>query len=457
MHERTERAIARLLFVFCCAVPTSLTLLAILITWTPWYHASRLAAIAEHLSRETGLVVQIEDFRRVSPNRWTLHRVELIEPETLYQVAMIRQIDWTQDADSVRVMIHQPELQSEQLGHAWSMIHDRLISRPEHTTIPIEIAANDVTIVSRTGDMPLRDVQAWVQPNATGLRMNLECRLADQSPRMVKSTSTSTNTSLTRVTLVRDRSGERPESTLILESGDNDLPCSAIAGYLPTLQGLGPNATFRGALECRMTDTGTSIVLDGSQFNQIDLSYWSKHLPYPVVGTADLQLARCTMRPGEPINVAGTLIARDGLVGIGMLGSLQRDLGFEIDMNALPPDGRGLPYRLAALKFSMLGDSQISLQGMCDTQLEFRGGPPGVALLRAEDGQPVVFSSGGAIKPHQLMATLGADRHYSPFWSEILMTPPRPIGMETLDPNAPPSGRLIPSIATQKEDVIKQR
>ena len=55
MHERTQRAMARLMFVFCCAIPTLVTISVIVFTWTPWYHHRCLSQIEAKLSDETGL------------------------------------------------------------------------------------------------------------------------------------------------------------------------------------------------------------------------------------------------------------------------------------------------------------------------------------------------------------------------------------------------------------------
>ena len=63
-------------------MPTSLTFLCVLVTWTPWYHNRALRTIQAGLSRETGLIVEIEDFQRASPSTIHLHDVRVLEPET---------------------------------------------------------------------------------------------------------------------------------------------------------------------------------------------------------------------------------------------------------------------------------------------------------------------------------------------------------------------------------------
>ena len=69
MHERTQRAIARLLFVFTCAVPTAMTLIYVLITWTPWFSNRTLRVLEAEISLATRLEVQIGHYERLSPTR----------------------------------------------------------------------------------------------------------------------------------------------------------------------------------------------------------------------------------------------------------------------------------------------------------------------------------------------------------------------------------------------------
>ena len=60
MHERTRRAVARLLFVLVCALPTLAVFFFVLITFTPWFADYRRACLERELSLRIGLAVEID-------------------------------------------------------------------------------------------------------------------------------------------------------------------------------------------------------------------------------------------------------------------------------------------------------------------------------------------------------------------------------------------------------------
>ncbi len=53
MHERTQRAVARLLFAFACALPTAITLMLVMVTYTPWYQTWLRERVIQELSDRT--------------------------------------------------------------------------------------------------------------------------------------------------------------------------------------------------------------------------------------------------------------------------------------------------------------------------------------------------------------------------------------------------------------------
>ena len=463
MHERTERAIAQLLFVFCCALPTAFTLLCILVTWTPWYHRRQLQRVVEQLSTQSGLVVEIEDFERISPNQWSLQHVRLIEPETRCLVATVRQVDWIKEPDETRAVLRQPELQSSQLKYAWRLVHDRLICRPEHTLTPIRIEATRLSVRSKTGDVTMEDVEASVAPFQRGVRMMLTCLPVESFGQLLPNPSgtITRSTSRTTIELTRDRSGKRPTSTLVLHSGDNELNCSALADYIPLMRRLGPEATFRGTIQYTRDDEGWSVELAGSRLSRIDMSRLCEDLAYPIRGSGEIHFDRGWVSPGQSINVAGTLQMKHGWLGNQLLKSLQQDLGFVVEPSVIPTDGRDLHYDYAAIRFSANDASSLSLKGVCASDPQHRWAAPGTAVC--DGGQAIVYTDTRSASAGELLAAIGAEPIQSPLWSQIMMTLPvraangdrggtsKNVGTQI------PSGRVLRAGPIQGEDVIFQR
>ncbi len=423
MHERTRRAIARMTFVFCCAVPTVITLSIILVSWTPWWHQRSLTAIESSLSRDTGLIVRIDNFRRSAPSTLYLYDVEFLEPETGREVARVREIQWAKRGDDVAIWLQQPELRSEQLPHAWSMIHDRFLCRPDQTSSSLKLMARDLTIHSRTGSLTLRDVLARMRPRVgeDAVEASIRCYPATSDQGATPSPVT--------ISVLRDRSGSTPSTSWVLRTGDTPLPCSALAEYLPPLERLGGDAMFAGTMRWKLERDGWTIDLGGSQFTDIALGQWLEHLPHRLTGTASIQLQRCRIvtrqRATETVDIAGVLRAREGQIGPLMLKSARRHLGFAV------VDASGaFEYDRIALGFSLNGPL-LHLDGLCATDLGYQSLPEGVVVQVG--GNPIAESTGSTLQATQLQAFFAPEhsvmvplsKQTSPLKS-LLMAPSRP-------------------------------
>src|SRR6056297_216010 len=436
MHERTQRAIARLMFVFCCAIPTSTTVLIVLVMATPWYANRVRRQIEAELARDTGLIVRIEDFHRTSPATLRLDRVRLIEPETMREVARVRQVEWVTRQDEVSILLQQPELQSASLPSTWRLIHDRFLCRPEQTSRPIRLAANDLTIHSASGGgMTLRDVDAWIEPQAKAVQASIQCVPA------IASAATPI-----QITVRRDRSGEQPATNWMLDTQDTALPCSALSDYLPGLIGnLGNEAMFAGTMRWQLNHQDWWIDLSGSRIEQVSLDRIFEQQAHRLSGKATIQLERCRIEPGRRVDIAGSVRARDGLIGRSLLLSLHHHLDFEVRV----PDGKeDLPYDRIAVRFNV-DDTQLRLDGICRTEVGFESFPVGVVLCSG--GYPLVRSSPQTLRSLALVSALApahsvmvpvADQNRG--LMQVLIPPSRPILQD-------PQGAQRPKIQTARD------
>ena len=395
MHERTERAIARLLFVFCCAIPTVATILMILVSWTPWYHEIQRKQLATELSLESGLTVRLADFDHDSPSSWTLHQVQVIEPETNKEVARVRRVTWEKTGDTVSIGLHQPELQSPMLKFAWSVVHDRFFCRPDSTGQPVSVFANDLTIHSETDALTLSDINASIQPRPSSVFAQMKCQLAGL------------NRSEISIAVTRDRSTAVPRTHWHLETGDTALPCSALSGYLPKMAYLGPNATFVGNLKWEVDRNGEWLIdLGGSQFSDIELSYFFENLPHRLSGKADLELSRCQIVPDQRSQISGELRAKNGWMGKSLLRSLYHELSFAVDSQSIQQQSGDIQYDLLAFQFDM-NESQLRLHGTCQNEPGYEVLEPGIVAVGYQ--RPLAKSSEQTIPSVKVAYAIAAE------------------------------------------------
>ena len=373
MHERTRLAVARLLFVFCCAVPTFTIASAVLVTFTPWYHNYRRTNWETALSQRLGVTVKIGRVEFPAPAMIRFRDVVLLQPETGANVATVHVADWvTIDGESA-MRLSQPELQSAMLPFAWRVIHERFLCQPQWTSTPLRVAADDLTIHSRTGSMTMRDVDAWLRPVETGVEAMVQCVPADR-----------TDLAAIHISAIRKRTGTQPSTHWFLNTGDIPLLCSTIADYLPGMRKFGSNATFAGTMRWQVADAGWTIDLGGARFDHVDLAELTAGMPHRLTGEAAIKLERCQIQPGRELDVSGTMISSAGQVSPSLMIAAKTELNFEINPD-VDRGARDLPYELLAVRFDFFG-ADMTLEGICEKQRGYERLPVGMLIVGSGSG-----------------------------------------------------------------------
>lgn len=400
MHERTRRAVARMLFAFTCALPTLITCWLILLTWTPWYGDYRRRQLEQELSTRLGISVSIQQMEYPTPTAMRLVGVQLHDPESQVEIARIRSVTWATGNDQRVLYFSQPELRSAQLPQLWQAIHQRFLCQPDLTTSPLRMIAKDLTIRSETGPLTLEKIDAGLTPHDQRVIAWLQCTPA-----------ASKDNKQFVVEVTRDRSGAMASTDWQLRSPDLPLPCSPLAECLPIVRNLGTQATFTGQLRWTISHNQSrsqnhwSLDLSGSRLDRVDLSELTHSVPHRLSGTASIQLERGLIVPGESVDLSGTLVAAQGLIGQSLLQAARNELRFAIaaGFDELPGD---LPYERIGLRFDWFGP-QLALAGIAGKLRGYEFLDDGVVVTAG--GLAVARSSG---EPHSWASLVRA------FWQD---------------------------------------
>lgn len=379
MHERTTRAIARWLFVVCCAAPTVLTLLAILVTWTPWYHHRARRALESHVALLTGLHVAIGDFERSDPTTWRLSDVRLSDPETLRGVATIRNVCWISNSENTVIHLSQPEIRVESLEQISDLVHQRFLHRPDQTRVPIRIAADDVTLRGQSAAHTLQDFDATLETLDNVVLGSVRCIPAGERPDSVG----------IQIQVTRNRSVSPPSTAWSMQTGDIRLPMAVLADYYPFLERIGADATFDGSWAATRHDGGGSegwTVNLAGHFREVDLGQLTSELPHRVTGRGTVSVDRCQLDRDGGVNVAGQLVAGEGWMSASILPRLAEDLGCELKI----PIDQDFAFDVLALRFDLYA-AQLRVEGICGSLPGREWLPAGVVV--SAGGRPIVLSS----------------------------------------------------------------
>lgn len=395
MHERTRRAISRMMFVFCCAVPTAIVMSMILWTWTPWAQRSVIFAAETDISNLTGAIVRLDNIQTLSPGHSNFNGLTLRDAETGGEIVRVRSLEISCDKTETAIVLQQPELQSSGLAAAWRIFEDRFLRRPDLTGPDYRIAANDLTLHSTVHSLTMRDVDAWIESSDQGVTGNLQASLSSQP-----------SASPILVSVRRDR-GELPSTTWTLSTGPHRLPLAVVSQFRPGLiESFGPDATLQGTLRWTISGAENTIDLSGCRFDDVALDRLMMSSPHRLSGTASIDFQRGLVQSGKHLDVAGTITAVDGLIGDELMLSAANHLDCEI---ADIIGHQDLRYDQLAIHFQ-INDAQMRLEGICRTLT----GPktlPGIAICSG--GQAILSTSPNPV-PTIRLASLLAPTHAVP-------------------------------------------
>lgn len=352
MHERTSRALARLLFVACCAIPTLLTVGTIMVTWTPWYHQRCLRTLESELLSATGLTFSIDDFDRPKPHQMEMSGVRIQHPETGNEVLSVASVIW-QSGDRGNVLqVRHPELQASEIEAAVRLMHDRYLCDPNATAVPLELTADGFTIHDGAEKLTFDDVGIRVTPRPSTVLVRLLATLAgDWSGCKIQADVT------------RDRSGTSPATNWHLSTNTTEIPCHVLSPYIRGLARLGDRATFSGTMGCETQQGRSTMNLNGSRFSNIDLNRFSHDWPHRLSGYADVHFTRCEVREDHSHDVVGEFHSRDGHLPGALIDPLEEHFAVQF-----ADDVRGLaniPYSLVRFGFATDG-TRLNIAAMCN-------------------------------------------------------------------------------------------
>lgn len=389
MHERTMRAVARWLFLSCCAVPTVVTLLVIVALSTPWAHRRAIQQVQRELGLRTGLSCRIGDFERISPSQWRLEDVELADAETGRLVARVRVVNWVRDDVETSIAMSQPEIQASHLDQLWQLLHGRFLCSPEYTDRPVRMTAADLSIIGGAGSMTLRDVAGWLQPSDQSISAVIRCVPAgpQRSDEAVE------------IQIRRDRGGRVPETAWALQTGSLRLPLAPLSDYFPMLDALGPDATFHGSATfrqdhaaiagnvARVGDHHWTVDLSGSRLESLDLNRLSENLPHRLSGRGEVILDRFSIQAGHLVDAVGTVHAVAGQISPSLVQALEE----QFFLRSWQPITHDTAYDLIAARFEVYA-SQLRIEGICGSVRGFEAMP--AATLIAAAGRELLTSTG---------------------------------------------------------------
>ena len=376
MSRSTKTAACRIAFVVLCLLPVigSISYAA----WQRWTDSELVAAA--WIASRLGAHAEIQSLRASLPGIDTAASIKLLDPENGKLIAVCRDVR-IQRGSAARVLsIASADVPPGKMMALWRMLHDRVLRQQELLETALIISVDRLALRDREGEVEIDGLRIECQRTSRGPRSAISFRPAgDLARRPV------------RINLLRDQTAELPITRLEIQSHDQALDCSLVAGSPDWLRRFGDAIRFQGVawLELQAADWRGEVTgqIDGLQMQRLA----SVDMLPEISGPATLDVHQAILANRRIVSLDAVLSAGPGSISAGMLRSSSA-----LGLTQITGRSSAAPQRLAMTMIDYdalvlmvnLDASGLALTGMLnprDERIAMTGG--GAAILRSGSGE----------------------------------------------------------------------
>ena len=367
MQPGLRLLICRSSFLLFALLPTLVVGGWIIRRGMPEYSLAQRTEWQRELSQRLGVTVAIGKLDYPQSSVARLSDVKLTNPETGELVATVREVEVSQNGDTLQIEASQPIVDAQQLSLLGPHLHQRLLQSDSSPLANCQLVATDVTLQSARGAITFQELIGVLGQTPGGdPAIDLEFAVPTAHGDLSRGT----------VSIVRNRQVRPPVTRWQLDTGNTPLPCWLAADALPQLRQLGPDAQFAGAAVWMLASDGLQGEITG-RLTEVDLdSLVSEQLLHQLSGRATITFQPATIERGQLAQLRGSVQAMNGWVSPSLLIAASEHLGFELRSDLPLETSRPVAFQQLAIGFDM-SDRALLLNGGCDVSR------PGVVLANA--------------------------------------------------------------------------
>ena len=296
LHESTRRALCRLAFVLLGLAPLLFCLSLCVAEFLPSHHRWRAARWENWLSSQLGITVDVSSVENLSPDRYALHGVRLIHPETNATLGRAIKVDIVSTQGKWHVRLEGTELESRDLAAAWKMTHDWILCRPALHSKPVVLNMDKLTIHGLTQETMLTNITMQSSPQAESLQLDVNFHLAQASDgQRSRTLAAAMEQTPSRVTIRRNHQASRLSTVIELDTA-TPLPCSALSSLIPAIDRLGGATTFTGYLQLELLADSWTSSLSKAEFQHIDFAQLTRNTHANITGMGTIRVDEAQLK-----------------------------------------------------------------------------------------------------------------------------------------------------------------
>jgi hypothetical protein len=366
-YESVQRWLCRFVFLGFALLPT----LALLTYWTwsltPWHATQVRQAWATRLSLSLGMDLKIGRVVQVGPKQFRLTHIELFHPESGILLANIDRADANQYSNRWRVRMASLRTEIKNIHFLASTFHERCLCQP---SLGIPTIDTSIAVLELTSDG--QRVETYAIDSKLVRELNRSVGQFQYRPLREPNVAGS-------VEVERLHTAVSPMTRAVIRTGESSVPSLLMTAIHPSLQLLGPNATFQGDFTWLQNDTDWNASLTGT-LDHVAWSQLTDPLNTQLNGQGKIAIQESLVANGQLMRARGSLSSKAGrverdwlrrgeeLLGIGIVPDILQSnsdtISFEAMNFAFQLDGVGLylrgsiPSLQANVMHSMMADGR---------------------------------------------------------------------------------------------------
>ena len=332
LHESTQRGLCRLAFILFGLLPLICGLVFSALEFVPAYQRWRTSKWEDWLSTQLGIHVELAVLENRAPDRWVLHGVRLLHPESGATLGRVPQVEVLSRGKRWSILLHEPELERRQLTTTWKMVHDWFLCRPQRYSQAAAIGANHLIIRGPNASDEFTNIVVRMQPEENELALDIQFRM---SPTLQPS-GTSTAQLVAKkepaslLKIRRNHAENRLMTNLQLQTA-TPLPCELFHGLLPSTANLGEQATFTGLLDWQMRSAQWQLQFTDVSLQQVDFGNVGRWLGNKLSGQGMIYIHQASISNNHLESAVATIAATGpGSISSDLLAGVGRHLDIDV-------------------------------------------------------------------------------------------------------------------------------
>lgn len=275
VHESTTRALCRFAFVALGLLPLALCLVWSAQEFLPTYQRQQSSRWEQLLSSQIGAQLKIAAVESLAPQRYALHEVRLLHPETSVELGRARRADIERSGGKWIVKLTEPELEGADLATTWNSFHDWFLCRPRSAAHAAWVGMDQLTIHEASGPRILYDLTLNLLPGMDASVLSILFRPQPNNSfggATDNSSAENEKPKLSELIVKRKHQTAGPTTQMQLRTGESQLACSLLLPLSPVVNRLGDQATFSGTIDLDIGRGAWRIRITNGLFGNVDMA-----------------------------------------------------------------------------------------------------------------------------------------------------------------------------------------